>query len=223
MRLTEPATLVAGVWSGYDYESPFGLAVTYTAVATSPPDTVTSSAVTLAVNDPWLRHPGVPSLSVKILATRFRKDSLATRSRATSRATFTPLGRSMPIVVTSGARPSPVTEIAVRTDTAGERDAVWDLMEDESILLLDIPPALGWGVTHEYVSIGDVTEARLADWGSELRRWFSLPYIVVDRPAGGLQAQFTYADVLAAHATYSQVKTRYNTYANLLANQRNGT
>lgn len=223
VRLTEPASLVAGVWSGYDYESPFGLAVTYTATSTSPPDTVTSTAVTLTVADPWIRHPGVPSLSVKIPATRFRKDSLATRARTTSRATFMPIGRSMPVVITSGARSSPVTEMTIRTDTDPELSAVWDLIEDESILLLDIPPAMAWGVTHEYISIGDVTEARVGDWGANPRRWFSLPYVVVDRPAGGLQAQFTYADVLAAHSTYTQVKTRYNTYANLLANQRNGT
>jgi len=40
---------------------------------------------------------------------------------------------------------------------------------------------------------------------------------VVDRPAGGTQAQRTYTDVLATYATYSAVRTKYATYSALLA------
>lgn len=221
VRLAEPATLVAGLWQGYDYESPFGAAVTYEATSVTPAGTITSSPVTLAVNVPWLRHPGIPTLSVPVTTDSFRKDSLASRARATSRAVFNPIGRDTPIVVTSGARTSPSTEMTLRTDTDAERDALWALLANESVLLLDIPPALAWGITHEFISVGDVAETRVRDWGAAPERWFSLPYLVVDRPAGGLQAQFTYADVLANHATYALVRSRYDKYSDLLANNRN--
>jgi hypothetical protein len=221
VRLAEPAALTAGLWQGYDYESPFGLAVTYEATSVTPAGSVVSAPVTLDVAVPWLRHPGIPSLSVRVPPERFRKDSLASRMRASTRAVFEPLGRETPIVVSSGVRKAPQTEIALRTDTAGERDAMVALLADESVLLLDIPPGLAWGVTHEYISVGDVPETRVRDWGSAPERWFPLPYIVVDRPAGGLQAQFTWADVLADHATWADVRSRYNTWADVLANNRN--
>jgi hypothetical protein len=221
VRLAEPAALAAGLWQGYDYESPFGQAVTYEATSVTPAGAVTSSSVTLNVTVPWLRHPGIPTLSVPVPTDSFRKDSLASRARATSRAVFTPLGRETPIVVTSGVRSTPQTDMTLRTDTDAERDALWALLATEAVVLLDIPPGLSWGVTHEFISVGDVVESRVADWGSHASRWFSLPYLVVDRPAGGLQAQFTYADVLADHATYALVRSRYNTYSDLLANNRN--
>lgn len=221
VRLAEPATLTAGAWQGYDYEAPFGLAVTYSASSVTPVGSATSSAVTLDVATAWLRHPGIPSLSVELALDRFRKDSFGTRSRPASRAVFTPLGRSDPVVVTSGARRTVESQMVLRTDTAQQRDELWSLVDDESVLLLDIPPGEAWGVAHEYISVGDVAEVRMADWGDEPRRWFPLPYLVVERPAGGLQAQYTWADVLADHATWADVRSRYDTWADVLANARN--
>jgi hypothetical protein len=40
--------------------------------------------------------------------------------------------------------------------------------------------------------------------------------VVVGRPAGGLQSERTYADVLAEHATYADVLATYDTYSDLL-------
>lgn len=217
VRLAEPASLTAGAWQGYDYESPFGQAVTYTASSVSPAGTATSAAVTLSVTQAWLRHPGVPSLSVALPLV----SSIAPRSRGTSRAVFTPLGRSDPVVVTSRARPSVQSEIVLYLDDENTLAAMWALVDDELVLLLDVPPSKDWGLTHEYISVGDVTESRPFRFLGMSDRLLSLPYLVVDRPAGGLQAQFTYADVLADHATYADVKSRYTTYSDLLANARN--
>jgi hypothetical protein len=219
VRLAEPAILVAGVWLGYDYESPFGVEVSYEATSATPVGDVVTDGVILDVTVPWLRHPGIPTLSIELSFDKFRKDSFTQRSRATSRAVFTPLGRSTPVVVASGYRATVSTEMTLRTDSIEELDAMWAILDDETVLLLDIPLARGWGVTHEYVSIGDVTETRIADWGSHTGRWFSLPYLVVDRPAGGFLAQFTYADVLGGYGTYTAVYSSFASYADLLANR----
>ncbi len=65
VRLAEPATLDgAGSWVGYDYESWFEGDTSYT--ATTGAGSVSSSTVSLDVSDIWLRHPGIPSLSLQI-------------------------------------------------------------------------------------------------------------------------------------------------------------
>lgn len=219
VRAADPATLTAGVWQGYDYEAPFGAAVTYEATAGAA--VVVSGAVTLDVQTVWLVHPGVPEISVQLLSDNVRALSFATRARPTSRSVFTPLGRTYPLVVTSGARQAPQTELVVRSLTLEQLDALVQILADESVLLLNVPPSLRWGIDHEYISVGDLTENRLGLWGSHEARDVVLPYLVVDRPAGGLQAQFTYADVLANHASYSEVYSRYASYSALLAGSAN--
>jgi hypothetical protein len=213
VRLAEPAALDgSGEWVGYDYESWFESSTTYT--ATTGAGSITSSAVTLSVSDIWLRHPGVPSLSLQI---DFQGDG--TPIRSVMQAVLEPLGRTYPIVVSDGRRKSKRGDITIRTKSDSEHDALVALLADVTPLLLDVPPSKGFGVdlTHQYLAIGDLTQARLRpDYYVHTWRIWTAPYIIVGRPAGGIQAERTYADVLADHATYQALLTAYGTYTELL-------
>ncbi len=218
VRQADPATLVSGTATVFDYESQFGAAVSYTATAGG--TSVTSNSVTLDPANAWLRHPSIPSLSLEL--PRVHEDTDGQRTYASTRSVFTPLGRATPIVLTEGVRRSPETTLIVHTVTLAEKRRLIDLVRGEAVLLLTTPPAFGWDLEHEYVSIGDVTVARLpGSWGELPNRYVTLPYTVVDRPAGGVIAQYTFADVLAEHPTFADVRQRYNNFGDLLANQRN--
>lgn len=213
VRLAEPATLDgSGSWVGYDYESWFGSSTTYT--ATTGAGSITSSAMTLSVADVWLRHPGVPALSCLV---DFQGDGTPVRSVV--QAVLEPLGRTNPIVVSDGQRKSKRGEITLRTKSDAEHDALLALVDDVTPLLLDVPPAKAFGadLTHQYLAIGDLTQSRLRpDYYPHPWRIWTAPYIVVGRPAGGIQSQRTYATVLAEAATYQAVLTARATYTALL-------
>ncbi|GIF16546.1 carbohydrate binding domain-containing protein [Actinoplanes teichomyceticus] len=213
VRLAEPATLDgSSQWVGYDYESWFGAATTWT--ATTSTGAFISAPATLTVADIWLRHPGVPSLSQKV---DFQGEG--TPVRGVVQAVLQPLGRATPIVVSDGVRKAKQGTITIRTKTDAEADALLALLKDLSQLLLDIPPEKQYGSTlrHQYLSIGELTESRLRpDYYPHPWRIWTAPYVAVGRPAGGIVSQRTYTTVLAQHANYQDALARYGTYTDLL-------
>src|SRR5688572_2572150 len=212
VRLAEPATLTADEWSGYDNESWFGQATTWQ--ATDGTTTITSNMVTLDVTKAWLRHPGQPTLSMQV---DVQGDGEPVRR--VNRAVLEPLGRRYPIVVTDGRRKAKQSTLTLRTQTLDEADALLALVDDAAVLLLDIPPAWGWGVTHQYVSLGDLTETRTtgATRGAwvPVREW-TAPYDVVDRPADTIAGDRTWANVLSEAATWADVMDMYDTWGDVL-------
>lgn len=213
VRLAEPVTL-DGTGSAvlYDYESWFGSSTTYT--ATTAGGSITSSAVTLSVNAVWLRHPGIPSLS-QLIDFHGEGDPV----RAVTQTVLQPLGRETPVVVSDGQRKAKTGTITIWTASDTEHSNLLGLLDDCSVLLLDVPPAWAFGadLTHQYVSIGDLTmQRRVEGYYVDTHRIWTAPYIVVGRPAGGIQSQRTYADVLAGFATYQAVLTRYTSYTTVL-------
>jgi hypothetical protein len=195
----------------YDYEMPLGAPVAYTldenpAVAGSA--RVDSEAV-------WLIHPGVPSRSI---AVDLRPASFAQVTRAVNRGVFWPMTRETPIVITDGRRKAAETSIVIRTDTLDDILAVVALTADAQTLMLNAPPALALGVTRRYISVGDITEERPSDIGQDAYRDWTLPYVVVDRPEGGSQAQWTLADIKATYADLATIKARFTTMADIQAN-----
>lgn len=216
VRLAEPAPLVGGTWTGFDYEAPFGVPVRYLA-RVGGTIVATTDALTLDVDQAWLRHPGVPDLSMPMRCTvaEFQPEQL----RA-SRGVFDVVGASYPIVITDGARKSAESGMVLRTETANELARLRAIIADCSVLLLSIPPSWEWGITHDYVSIGDVQIARQLQYGPDQTRDISVPYTVVGRPAGGLQAQWTWAGVIAEFSSHAELSASYASLADLLANKR---
>lgn len=216
VRQANPLPLTGGIALVYDYEAPYGMLVTYSVtVRNAAGGTVASgvAAATLAVPRPWLVHPGVPSLSVELPKVK----ALAERTRKVNQGVHEPLGRAMPIVVTDGRRKAVTSTLTVRTRTLLELDRLTALLDDTSPLLLNVPATLGWGVTAEYVAVGDTTESRDLDVGADPYRLWTFPYMVVAAPVGNVQAQRTYANVVAEATTYTQVLEQSPTYLAVIA------
>ncbi len=211
VRNAEPADLTSGAWAGSDYESWFGESTVYQ--ATSGSATIDAAAVSLDVDTVWLRHPGTPTLSQQI-----RFEGWSDLVRPVTQAVLEPLGRLYPIVVTDGKRKSPRTTMTVRALTLTELDEVLALFADAAVLLLDVPPGKGYGITHHYIAAGDLTEARLNPgiYASESRT-LTMPVIVVDRPAGGDQAVRTWATVLTEATTWTELVGLYDTWTDVLS------
>jgi hypothetical protein len=93
-----PVPISGGTGLVYDYEAPYGQAVTYSSVET--PGNVTAP-VTVAVSQVWLIHPGTPALSTPI---DLRVGALDDETLPVRQAVYWPLGRSTPVVIGDGAR-----------------------------------------------------------------------------------------------------------------------
>ena len=192
----------------YDYEAPYGLPVSYSTV--EDPATV-SAQVTVDEARIWLIHPGVPELSQVITVVQF-----GARTRAAQRGVFRPMGRKYPVVHTDGQRKAPEFTLTLFTATLTELDALDALCSDMGDLLLNVPAGKGFGIGAEYVSVGDLTESRITRFAGEPGRYWDLPCTVVDRPAGGTQADRTYADLLA-YASYADLMAAYDDYQAVLS------
>jgi hypothetical protein len=192
----------------YDYEMPYGTAVSYSTLE-SP--TVTSAQVTVAEGDVWLVHPGVPSLSQQVLVGEFSE-----RATAVTRGVFYPMGRATAVVVTDGARKAAQYDLTLVTLTDDAREAMAALLSDAGALLLNVPATKGFGVNAEYVAIGDAKESRVSRIASEPARRWSLQCTVIDRPAGGSQSQRTFVDLLD-YPTLAALQAKYSSFTALLA------
>jgi hypothetical protein len=204
------ATLSGGTVTVYDYEMPYGQAVTYTSLET--PANVTTP-VQVDASQVWLIHPGIPSLSLPI---RLGRGSLTKRTRAVTRAVFWPMGRSTPVVIGDGSRKSIESQLVVVTATIPERVSLEELTADASPLLLNVPTTLGYNFETCYISVGDIDETVVTEMVTETYMTVTLPFTVVDRPAGGSQSARTFADLLV-YPNLAALKNAYPTFAAVLA------
>lgn len=205
-----PLALSAGVGLIYDYEMPYGTAVSYTTLE-SP--AAVSAQVTVAVGAPWLIHPGVPALSMPVT---LRTGTLQETNYGTARGVFYPLGRSTPVVQTSGVRHSGSSSLVISTESDDELSALLALASDGGVLYFNPPSRSSHGIDASYISVADVKVSRWSTVASEWGRDVTMPFDVVDRPAGGSQAQRTYVDLLN-YATYPALRSRYSSYTSLLS------
>ncbi len=202
-------------WVGYDYECPYGDEVTYQVVIFDGSTTVasaTSSGVTLSETSPWLIHPGDTDLSVELTGLR----EIGERKRPITQTVQRVIGRSDPVVI-SDSRSGVESSLKLGTATLAEAAAVASLTADGTPLLLNIPPSLLWGVTYEWIAVGELSETRVVPQvGARPNRLFTMPYTVVGRPEGDLLPTRTYADVLTEADSYSTVLAARATYTALL-------
>lgn len=193
----------------YDYLMPLGSGITY---STAEAPGTTSAEVIVGSEVVWLVHPGLPAISMPITVA-----SLGARTYPTMRGVHRPMGRASAVVVTDGTRKAAEYDLSIYTADDGEREALSALLADSQALLLNVPSSKGWGVTHEFISIGDVTETRVSRVAPISDRIWSMSVTVVDQPVGGTQAERTYVDVLADFSTYAAVRTNYANYLAVLA------
>lgn len=199
----------ARVGSLTDYEAPYGQSVYYT---TTEVPSVASASVTVSASSAWLTHPGVPSLSLPI-----RIAAISDRKHGVNRGVFWAQGRSKAVVQTAGTRRSAEYTLSIYTATLADLDNVVALVDDAGTLLLNVPDDKGWGIDAEYVSIGDITEARAAKILAYDDRVWDLPCTVVDRPAGGTRAAWAMSDIAANYALMSDIKNHFATMSAIAA------
>lgn len=225
VRGAEPLHLDAGVtsWSGEDYEAPFYDQVTYlamsgstvlvsTTVSCNPPFYANDLGWYSNQSSPWLKHLTIPALSMQVDVANAESPVYAQ-----TRSVQTVLNRRSPIVLADAKRKNPTTTIDIRTWSLPEAAKLRALLADNSILLLDVPGSDGWGMDHQWIAVGDVTEERLwQEWAPYPGRVFHLPVEYVDRPAGGgVYPLCSYWSEDNASNTYAQFDTHYATYAAL--------
>ncbi len=202
VRNAEPATVIAGAWTGDDYEAPLDVAVTYEATSADAPGTlVLSGAVTVASGGKgWLKHLGLPILNQKVVIA-----AAPTRKYAIEQGVFAVPGRLHPIVTSTTRRSASSDSIAFRTATEAEAAALRALCADGTPLLLQVPSDQRLGTS--YVALGELTEAPTIRPLADDNLVFSAPYVTVDRPPGaaGGSAGATWNDVTAYYATWSAV------------------
>jgi hypothetical protein len=174
----------------YDYEMALDAPVVYSTVAQP---TVTA---TTTVNETrsWLVHPGVPALSILV---DFKAGSFSDMSYPVTTGIFTPKGRRNAVVITDGQRKGARGTFTLSTDTLSKLGAVMSIVNDASTLLLNVPDSSGLGIGRQYISVLDVNVKRPSDVGTEALREIEMPFVTVDSPIGGSQAQFTWTDVIA--------------------------
>jgi hypothetical protein len=217
VRLGEPATLSSDTWVGYDYESWLDGTATYTA-ATSAGNISTTEVTLESGADPtsglaWLRHPGIPSLSVRVEIL----PPLDERTHGVNQAVLQPLGRRFPVVVSDGRRKAATSSLTFRTFDEDDAAALRDILDDVSILLLDAPQFHGLGFTHEYLAFGELRERRFdPSYGPNPWRNWTVGYTVVDKPAGGQLSQRTWATLVVEQATWTTTVNTYDTWSDAL-------
>lgn len=236
VRTAEAGPLVGGTWSGFDYESPFdpsgGQTVTYTGQASDGSNPFTATVAALNITQSWLIHPGVPDLSQPIIIL----DGDPGETFDSGATVHNVLGRSTPVIVTDGVRRSPASSFIISTDTIVQRKAIEALLADTSPLLLQavLPPSTASALfpsltlypsptlypggtvaafsTYDWVAIDQVTRDHVGSVVVDPWRRWTLPYRVVDRPAGGVAAQRTWADLMTDAATWSTALGKYATW-----------
>lgn len=216
VRTGNPGTVIGGAWTGYDYESPFGLGGTYTVT----PDVgfpVSGSVAALreyGVQQPWLIHPGIPALSMPITVARPGPVPVSDINQGV----FNVLGRKDAVVRTDGVRKSPTLTLTVSTYTWDEEDDFAKLIDDASTLLLQITYPEWERSKFWWVSIGQVTPQQMVDYlGNTFVQW-SCACTVTGPPAGLLQAQWTCAGVVNAYSSCLDVLSSFATCDDLLIN-----
>jgi hypothetical protein len=205
-----------------DHEAPFGIAVAYNIVIRNADGTTastrSSTPVTLQLanlNEAWLKDPGNPQRNLRVLVQR-----APDWARPIEQAVHRVRGRRNPVVL-SGIRGGLEGELAIWTRSDEERQALHLLLDSGNTLLWQA--ARGMGVSDMYVSVAQISEARVGALAQELWRAWTLPLTQQDMPvtlgvngSGGRTCQ----DVVTEFATCADLLDVYATSEDLLLDRR---
>lgn len=178
-------TPAGGLATVFDYEAPNGLTVQYRARAAHSYSGVlaysawTSSTSSWTGTTWWIKDPLDPSRNLTIIILAYNEVQ-----RAARQGILQPLGAPLPIVV-SDTRAGPAGVIALRTDTASERDDLDNLLD--RTVLIQGPPADG--EPDRYVRLGDTSRQRIGGLRSTApQRTETLAWTEVASPTGVVTA-----------------------------------
>jgi hypothetical protein len=224
----------------YDTEAPFDASLTYRTEALSGSALTATSSETIltAGGSIWLRDPLYPANDRKItLGTNAPLPECIPGEGIFWRGMDDESYLSQTVNITINDRARPTSLVYVRGPfssalnlicrTFADRDLMWEILSNGTVLLLDLPAKYGYD--RRYISVGDVTSTRASR--NYARQWtlMSLPYVVEDAPAGlgfgvlgtrwtdlcvpngGVYS--TYADATAAGATWEKLLLGYGSRA----------
>ncbi|MCX5522581.1 hypothetical protein OG342_06850 [Streptomyces bobili] len=180
--------------------------------------TRSSSPITLDVDDvnyAWLKDPGNPQRNIRVMVAR-----APDWQRPIEQAAFTVRGRRNKVVL-SGVRQGLEGDLTIYTQDNEERAALHWLLDSGNTLLWQAAP--GMGVSDMYVTVGQITEARVGALAQETWRLWTLPLVEADMPVTtGVNgsADRTWQDVLSGFATWQAVLDAYPTWEAVLLDQR---
>jgi hypothetical protein len=204
-----------------DYEAPLDTPVSYYVEIVqsvgAAVESRTSDIATITHDDPnyaWLKDPGSPQRSLKLLVARGPE-----WQRPIQQAAHRVRGRRNAITL-SDVRGGLEGELALYTQTDEERQALHLLLDTGVILLWQAAP--GHGVDDMYVSVGAISEERGGGTSSDPWRTWALPLTQSDMPttvgvAGS--GTRTWQDALTENATWTDVLARYATWEAVLLDQ----
>lgn len=205
LRYGSSVPVVGGVVDVLDYEAPMDVPVTYVVTQLTPTGngSGTSASVTLqSKGKTWLKDPSYPTRNFVVPVVT----SIQQLTRPARAGVFEIIDRATPIVVNS-VRGSGRGTLVCYTLTDDQRAQMVDILARGTVLLLQSPPAYGWGSV--YVSVGDAVESRVGLAYEQSRMW-TLPFTVVDRPEGVSTAP-------VVDKSWQAVKTKYGTWGDLIA------
>lgn len=196
-----------------DYEAPLGVPVVYYLKLYTGSSYLAYAADSITLPEPpdnsvVIKDPGLPARHTTAVV---QKGGLPDWQRAARQGINPVRGRSRPIVI-SDVRTSRTGSMTLVTETADDLAAMWWLLETGNTLLIQWPTE--WGEVDAYVSIGDVTEAHIAEYAAYSDRTWSVPLTEVDRPVGGItgSASRTWQTVMDENADWLSVLTTYSSW-----------
>ena len=207
-----------------DHEAPFGVPVYYKIEIYDPDgdlaSTRSSPTVTLTIadiNTTWLKDPGNPQRNMMVTV-----EAAPDWSRPIEQSAFVVRGRRNKVVL-SGRRQGLEGDLVIRTRSDDERAALHLLLDSGNTLLWQATP--GMGVADMYVSVAQITEARVAKLAQDQWRAWTLPMTEADMPVTtGVNgaAGRTWQDVVTEFATCADLLPVYATCEDLLLDRRTG-
>jgi hypothetical protein len=217
VRTANPAELIGGDWTGYDYEASYGQAVFYDVVESDGTTTTTTAAALRewGVQTPWLIHPGIPSLSRPLKGV-----TVGDETQDSTQAAHVVLERRDPVVLSDGVRHLPTFQLTVKTFTTADENDLMALLADGGVLLLQVLFPFTTLFEYWWVSIGTIVKARQTmDFGEPYKLW-TLPCTASAPPTGSQQSERVWSDLLVDFDTWADVKVAYATWADLLIDHR---
>lgn len=205
----------------YDYEAPFGRAITYSISGTLEDESSFSESLgtLLDVKIGWMIHPRQPSLSYPLPDLSVSRGGLLQLGETTNTAQateFNPIGSELPIVVISGSRQADNRIISIVTVTKSEKRALTTLLRNEVPLVFRFPTSWDMEFEEGFYKIGDVRRSPYIDERGEwLLRW-DLPIQKVRPVVSTLQAQHTWQDILDDNEVWGSLLLKYSSWYDLL-------